>query len=69
MRKKNNWFVYTREIVGDKECLIASELSQFEAQRLCDEYRRIIENNCMNEYASYGNTKRDTYIAKRLCIK
>lgn len=66
MKRENTWFVYTQEIVGDKECLIASNLSQLEAQELCDEYRRNLERNCPNEYVSYGDICYDVYIAKRL---
>lgn len=66
MKSENTWFVYTQEIVGDKESLIASNLSQLEAQELCDEYRRNLERNCPNECASYGEINYDTYIAKRL---
>ena len=66
MKTKNTWFVYTSEICGNKECLIASNLSQLEAQELCEEYRRIIDRNCLNEYASYGDVDSDACIAKRL---
>ena len=66
MKRENTWFVYTQEIVGDKECLIASNLTQIEAQELCDEYRRTLERNSQNEYASYGEINHDAYIAKRL---
>lgn len=66
METKNTWFVYTSEIYGNKECLIASNISQIEAQELCDEYRRSLEKNCPNEYASYGNVDYDVCIAKRL---
>lgn len=55
MKTENAWFVYTSEILGNKECLIASNLPQIEAQELCEEYRRIIERNCPNEFACYGN--------------
>lgn len=66
MKTENTWFVYTSEIFGNKESLIAANLSQIEAQELCDEYRRILERNSSNEYASYGDNRYDTYIAKRL---
>lgn len=67
MKTKNTWFVYTAEISGIKETLIASNLSQLEAQELCDEYRRNLERNCPNEYASYGDaSKNNNSIAKRL---
>ena len=66
MKSKNTWFVCIQEIVGNKECLIASNLTQIEAQELCDEYRRTLERNSPNEYASYGEINHDAYIAKRL---
>lgn len=66
MKTGNTWFVYTSEIVGNKECLIASNLTQIEAQELCEEYRRNLARNCPNEFASYGNIDNDTCIAKRL---
>ena len=66
MKTENTWFVYTSEILGNAECLIASNLSQIEAQELCDEYRRNLERNSSNEYASYGDINYDVCIAERL---
>lgn len=65
--RTNTWFVYTSEIFGSKKCLIASNLSQLEAQELCDEYRRNLERNSPNEYASYGDAAdMNEYAAKSL---
>lgn len=67
-KEEKNWFVYVAEIHGTKETLIASGLTQIEAQKLHEEYSRNCERNSPNEYASYGDTVSNEVIAKRLNI-
>lgn len=66
MKPASNFFVYTATLSGNKETLIESNLTQLQAQDLCDEYRNTLEKNCPNEYASYGDTIYQAAIAKRL---
>ena len=68
--EKRNWFVYVEEIIGTKRTLIASGLTQLEAQELHEEYSRNCERNGPNEYASYDYTGSDagSFIAKKLGI-
>lgn len=65
-----NWFVYTSEIFGTKETLIACGLMQMEAKELHEEYERICERNCPDEFASYECTEYGAgpIIEKRLGI-
>lgn len=68
--EKRNWFVYVEEIIGTKRTLIASGLTQLEAQELYEECSRNCERNSPNEYASYDYTESDagSFIAKKLGI-
>lgn len=67
-KEKRNWFVYVAEIYGTKETLIASGLTQIEAQELHEEYSRNCERNTPNMYATYGNTISHEVVAKRLGV-
>ena len=67
-KEERNWFVYTGEIYGTGMTLIASRLTQLEAQDLFEETERACERNDPNEYASYGNTVSHEFEAKKLGI-
>lgn len=67
-KEEKNWFVYTGKIYGTGMTLVASGLTQLEAQELFEETERVCERNNPNEYASYGNIVSHEFEAKKLGV-
>lgn len=67
-KEERNWFVYTGKIYGIGMTLIASGLTQIEAQELFEETEKNCVRNNPNEYASFGNTEWHEFEAKKLGI-